>query len=107
MTGATVSDWLKGVRYSGEGIETSSLVMRAKSGTLRYINAAHNVQKLDEISAASNTALRRQPARSCKRNIGLRTITYMLPERGINAFRQHYYAITLNPCPLTTSRFYP
>ena len=50
MTGATVSDWLKGVRYSGEGIETSSLVMRAKSSILRYINAVHNVQKLDEIS---------------------------------------------------------
>ena len=48
------------MRYSGEGIETSSLVMRAKSGTLRYINAVHNVQKLDEISgikygAASST----------------------------------------------------
>ena len=59
-TGVTDGDWLKGVRYSGEGIETSSLVMRAKSGTLRYINAVHNVQKLDEISgikygAASST----------------------------------------------------
>ena len=49
-TGVTDEDWLKGVRYSGEGIETSSLVMRAKSGTLRCINAVHNVQKLDEIS---------------------------------------------------------
>ncbi|WP_437435166.1 fructose-bisphosphatase class II [Cloacibacillus porcorum] len=37
-TGVTDEDWLKGVRYSGEGIETSSLVMRAKSGTPRCIN---------------------------------------------------------------------
>ena len=49
-TGVTDGDWLKGVRYSGEGIQTSSLVMRAKSGTTRYINAIHNVNKLDEIS---------------------------------------------------------
>ncbi|WP_279008422.1 class II fructose-bisphosphatase [Synergistes jonesii] len=49
-TGVTDGEWLKGVRYSGDGIETSSLVMRAKSGTMRYINAVHNVQKLDEIS---------------------------------------------------------
>ena len=41
-TGVTDGDWLKGVRYSGEGIETSSLVMRAKSGTLRCINAVHS-----------------------------------------------------------------
>ena len=50
-TGVTDGDWLRGVRYTGDGIETSSLVMRAKSGTLRYINAVHNVQKLDEISS--------------------------------------------------------
>jgi len=49
-TGVTDGDWLNGVRYTGEGIQTSSLVMRAKSGTIRYINATHNVQKLDEIS---------------------------------------------------------
>ena len=49
-TGVTDCDWLKGVRCSGEGIETSSLVMRAKSDTPRCFNAVHNVQKLDEIS---------------------------------------------------------
>ena len=49
-TGVTSGDWLKGVRYSGDGIHTSSLVMRAKSGTIRYIDAVHNVRKLDEIS---------------------------------------------------------
>ncbi|NLD04489.1 MAG: class II fructose-bisphosphatase [Synergistaceae bacterium] len=49
-TGVTDGDWLKGVRYSGDAVHTSSLVMRAKSGTIRYIDAIHNVQKLDEIS---------------------------------------------------------
>ena len=49
-TGVTDGDWLKGVRYSGDVVQTSSLVMRAKSGTIRYIDAIHNVQKLDEIS---------------------------------------------------------
>lgn len=49
-TGITDGDWLKGVRYTGAGIETYSVVMRAKSGTIRQINAIHNVRKLDEIS---------------------------------------------------------
>ena len=50
-TGVTDGDWLKGVRYDGTVVHTSSLVMRAKSGTIRYINATHNIQKLDEISS--------------------------------------------------------
>ncbi len=49
-TGVTDGDWLKGVRYTGRGIETQSLVMRAESGTMRYINAIHNTKKLNEIS---------------------------------------------------------
>lgn len=49
-TGVTDGDWLKGVRYYGGSVKTSSLVMRAKSGTIRYIDAMHNVTKLDEIS---------------------------------------------------------
>jgi len=50
-TGVTDGDWLKGVRYDGDAVYTSSLVMRAKSGTIRYIDAIHNIQKLDEISS--------------------------------------------------------
>lgn len=49
-TGVTDGDLLKGVRYYGDVVKTSSLVMRAKSGTTRYIDAMHNVNKLDEIS---------------------------------------------------------
>jgi len=50
-TGVTDGDWLQGVRFEGSVITTSSLVMRAKSGTIRYINATHNVAKLNAISA--------------------------------------------------------
>ena len=49
-TGVTDGDWVKGVRYASDGILTSSIVMRAKSGTIRYVDAIHNAQKLDEIS---------------------------------------------------------
>lgn len=49
-TGVTDGDWLKGVRYTGDAAYTSSLVMRAKSGTIRYIDAIHNIKKLNEIS---------------------------------------------------------
>lgn len=49
-TGVTDGDWLKGVRYYGDYVKTSSIVMRAKSGTIRYIDADHNLTKLDEIS---------------------------------------------------------
>lgn len=49
-TGVTDGDWLKGVRYEGDCVRTSSLVMRAKSGTIRYVDAKHNLEKLDQIS---------------------------------------------------------
>ncbi|MBP3837155.1 MAG: class II fructose-bisphosphatase [Pyramidobacter sp.] len=49
-TGITDGDFLKGVRYEGARIYTSSLVMRSKSGTVRYIDAVHSLHKLDAIS---------------------------------------------------------
>lgn len=60
-TGVTDGDWLKGVRYESDGVHTSSLVMRAKSGTIRYVDAIHNVQKLDAISAIKYGAQRSMP----------------------------------------------
>jgi fructose-1,6-bisphosphatase II len=41
-TGVTNGDFLKGVRFTGEGARTHSLVMRSKSGTLRFIEAEHH-----------------------------------------------------------------
>lgn len=49
-TGVTDGDFLKGVRYEGDFVKTSSMVMRAKSGTVRYIDGVHNISKLNEIS---------------------------------------------------------
>ena len=46
-TGVTDGDWLHGVKYVGDTIHTSSLVMRSKSGTIRYIEAEHKYRKLE------------------------------------------------------------
>ena len=40
-TGITTGDILKGVRYTGRGAVTQSLVMRSMSGTVRHIEAHH------------------------------------------------------------------
>jgi fructose-1,6-bisphosphatase II len=48
-TGITDGELLRGVRYgSGQAI-TESVVMRAKSGTIRYIRAFHHGEKLSNI----------------------------------------------------------
>ncbi len=41
-TGVTTGDMLSGVRFLGDGAETHSIVMRNKSGTVRFIEARHN-----------------------------------------------------------------
>ncbi len=50
-TGVTDGDLLMGVRYFGDGAETHSLVMRAKSGTIRRVEAQHRWSKLMQYSA--------------------------------------------------------
>ena len=45
-TGVTDGDVLEGVRYSGRGASTESLVMRSRSGTVRRISATHDRAKL-------------------------------------------------------------
>lgn len=49
-TGVTDGELLQGVRYTHNGATTSSLVMRAKSGTVRRIEATHRLDKLKEMS---------------------------------------------------------
>jgi fructose-1,6-bisphosphatase II / sedoheptulose-1,7-bisphosphatase len=45
-TGVTPGEMLRGVKRFGNGAITHSVVMRSKSGTVRYIEAHHNfVQK--------------------------------------------------------------
>jgi len=43
-TGVTGGGMLKGVRFFSGGCETHSLVMRSKSGTIRFIEAIHDFQ---------------------------------------------------------------
>ena len=40
-TGVTNGDFLKGVRFTGDGARSHSVVMRSKTGTLRYIETVH------------------------------------------------------------------
>jgi len=44
-TGVTTGDFLKGVRYMGGGAKTHSVVMRSKSGTVRYLDTHHHFNR--------------------------------------------------------------
>ena len=44
-TGVTTGDFLKGVRFFTGGAETHSVVMRSKTGTVRYITSVHKFDK--------------------------------------------------------------
>ncbi len=50
-TGITDGELLKGVHYDSRGATTQSLVMRSKSGTVRLVNARHQIAKLRDFSA--------------------------------------------------------
>ncbi len=44
-TGVTDGTMLRGVRYFSGGLETESMVMRSKTGTVRKIAATHNIER--------------------------------------------------------------
>jgi len=44
-TGVTDGELLKGVQFKGSIATTQSLVMRAKSGTVRFIDGRHMLKK--------------------------------------------------------------
>jgi fructose-1,6-bisphosphatase II len=50
-TGITDGELLRGVHYTANGATTSSLVMRSKSGTVRRIDAHHQLKKLNLYSS--------------------------------------------------------
>lgn len=50
-TGITDGELLRGVHYDAHGATTQSLVMRSKSGTVRRIDAHHQLKKLNQYSA--------------------------------------------------------
>ena len=50
-TGITDGELLEGIKYTGEGARTDSLVVRGLTGTVRRIEAVHKIDKLRELSA--------------------------------------------------------
>ena len=48
-TGASTGEMLKGVNFYGGGAYTHSLVMRSRSGTIRWIDSTHNFARLDKL----------------------------------------------------------
>lgn len=48
-TGVTDGELLKGVRYHGSNATTQSLVMRAKSGTVRFVDGKHSMKKKPDL----------------------------------------------------------
>jgi fructose-1,6-bisphosphatase II len=51
LTGITNGELVAGVKYQENGLETHSLVMRSKSGTVRTIQSTHRWQKLMRYAA--------------------------------------------------------
>ena len=50
-TGITSGSLLRGVHYDPDGATTYSMVMRSRSGTVRYIEAHHEFEKLERFSS--------------------------------------------------------
>lgn len=49
-TGITDGEILKGVRYTRDGAQTETLIMRCRSGTIRRLESKHNFGKLQKLS---------------------------------------------------------
>jgi fructose-1,6-bisphosphatase II len=50
-TGVTDGELLRGVRYFADSVQTESIVMRSKSGTIRLVDSLHQLGKLRAYSA--------------------------------------------------------
>ena len=51
-TGITTGSLLRGIRYYGGGARTQSIVMRSRSGTIRYVDSEHKLTKLRALTAS-------------------------------------------------------
>ncbi|WP_043840300.1 MULTISPECIES: class II fructose-bisphosphatase [Amycolatopsis] len=51
VTGVTDGDLIRGVRYGAHRATTESLVMRARSGTIRFLRSEHRLDRLASYSA--------------------------------------------------------
>ncbi len=50
-TGVTGGELLDGVQFYGDGARTHSVVMRSKTGAVRWVTTRHNLKKLERLSA--------------------------------------------------------
>ena len=50
-TGITGGEYLRSVEFRGDQVVTHSVIMRSKTGSIRYMDAYHNLAQLREISA--------------------------------------------------------
>jgi fructose-1,6-bisphosphatase II len=50
-TGITGGEFLNGVQFHGDGAITHSVMMRSKTGSIRYMDAFHNLGKLQTLSS--------------------------------------------------------
>ena len=48
-TGASTGELLKGVNFVANGATTHSLVMRSRSGTIRWIDSQHDFTRLSKV----------------------------------------------------------
>ena len=56
-TGVTTGELLKGVRYVPHGAWTHTLVMRSKTGTVRFIKARHRFDRLSKLTDAYDVVI--------------------------------------------------
>ncbi|MBQ1331185.1 MAG: class II fructose-bisphosphatase [Desulfovibrio sp.] len=52
-TGISGGDFLHGVRYCGRHAITHSMVLRGKTGTIRYVESFHDINRLRQLSAVA------------------------------------------------------
>jgi fructose-1,6-bisphosphatase II len=57
-TGITDGELLEGVRFAGSTARTQSVVMRSWTGTVRYIDAIHNMTRLRALAASGRARMR-------------------------------------------------
>jgi fructose-1,6-bisphosphatase II len=50
-TGVTGGDYLRAVEFRGDTVVTHSVIMRSKTGSIRYMDAYHDLERLRAISA--------------------------------------------------------
>jgi fructose-1,6-bisphosphatase II len=50
-TGVTTGDLLDGVRFGSHSVRTNSLVLRSKTGTVRFMKATHRVEQLRDLAS--------------------------------------------------------